>query len=72
MGTHLNAFKEDVAKALGDVQSAVADAQAKFDKLLQELEAKLETPVAPAEPEVPEVPEESVPVRDSKGHFLKK
>lgn len=66
MGTHLNAFKEDLSKALGDVQSAVADAQDKLDKFLQQLAGEVEAP------ETPEVPAESVPVRDSKGHFLKK
>lgn len=45
--THVNAFKQDVKDALAEAHKAVSEAEAKFQALLEKLEADL-APVVPA------------------------
>lgn len=52
--THINAFKEDVTVALGEVRDALTQAEAKLAAFVAKVDTELDpspvTPIAPAEP----------------------
>lgn len=52
MGTHLNSYKEEAAKALAAAHDAISEVQSKLDALMAELESLT----------TPEVPEVTTPV----------
>lgn len=70
--THINAYKDDVLKALGEAHDALSKAEAKLQALLDKIN-ETSNPVEPTvEPSAPVVDNSPAPKTDSKVDSKKK